>query len=70
MYAFFAQYSSGSGSRSYSSVELLIGGLILALTLWCAYKTFANDRMVLFVLGFCFPVCWIIGAMMGKSRRY
>lgn len=69
MLALLAQYSA-SGTRTYSPAATAVGVVLLVIGIYCAYKTISNGHTILFVLGFCFPICWLIGALMGKKYRY
>jgi hypothetical protein len=64
--------SNSLEATGYTTNPIAIGfGLILLIIeIYCAYKTAANGRWVLFIIGFCFPLLWIIGALLGRKSAY
>jgi len=64
--------STSFETTSYTSNPFAVGfGLIfLIIEIYCAYKTAANGRWLIFILGFCFPLLWLIGALLGRKRAY
>lgn len=64
-----------STSFEYSSYTsnpfaVVVGLVVLLFWIYCAYKTASNGRWLLFVLGFCFPIIWIVGAALGRKSDY
>jgi len=51
-------------------VAIGFGLIFLIIEIYCAYKTAANGRWVLFFIGFCFPLLWLIGAILGRKPAY
>jgi hypothetical protein len=49
----------------------IIGGgiLYLVLLITLGILTIRNGHWVLFIIGLIFPILWLIGAIMGPSRR-
>lgn len=69
----FAQTITNYGSKPdpvYNTGALVGLAVITCAWIYCGYRCVANGHMLLFVLGFCFPVLWIIGAFMGKKYDY
>lgn len=42
---------------------------VTIVLVYCAYRTAVGRHWILFFLGFCFPLLWIIGAVIGP-REY
>ena len=65
----FAQ-STYRSSGSANPVGVLFGVVVVGLFIYLAYKCASNGHLILFVLGFLFPILWIIGTIIGKRRKY
>lgn len=47
-----------------------LGVLYAVLLVTAGVMTFRNRQIVMFILGFVFPLLWIIGAVMSPKPRY
>lgn len=59
-----------TSSYTNNPFAIAVGLILVVFWIYCAYKTASNGRWLLFVLGFCFPIIWIIGAVLGRKSDY
>lgn len=58
-----------SADLTSSPIAWVFSVIFSILLIYCAYKSAAGGHWILFFLGFCFPLLWIIGAVIAPRDR-